>query len=175
MDWFDWAKEHLAKWKQHQKATDEYWDRFTPRAQVVLAMAHKEAKQMNHDCVGTAHLLLGLLCLKDGVAVNVLKNLGLNLEVTRAEVGKQLGVDATKRVLEYVPLTPRSKKVLGIATKEAKALGHTYIGTEHLLLGLLAEKEGPAWQVFKTANIDSEKTRREILEEITPIIYPPVD
>ena len=127
---------------------------------------------MNQNFIGTEHLLLGLIGLGNGVAVNVLKNLGLNLENVRAEVKRQADVNSEQTVLDYIPVTTRVMEVLEVAKKEAKALGHTYVGTEHLLLGLLSEKDGVAWRIFKMANIDPEKMRQEILTEITPIFLP---
>jgi ATP-dependent Clp protease ATP-binding subunit ClpC len=173
MNWFDWAKERLARWKAQQAAAREWAkETFTPRALQVFALAHKEAERLNHDVIGTEHVLLGLIKLGNGVAVNVLKNLGLNLEIVRLEVEKQVGIGSVKNVLGHTPLTPRMKKVLETAKKEAKALDHTYIGTEHLLLGLLQEREGLAAQILKKFNVDVEKTGKEILEEITPGYLP---
>lgn len=116
---------------------------------------------------------MGLLGLGNGVADNVLKNLGMNLENVRAEVKRQMGIKPDSGESNYLPLTPRARRVLDTAKSEAKALGHTYVGTEDCLLGLLAEKDGMAWRIFKMANIDPEKMRQEILSEITPIISPP--
>src|ERR687887_237043 len=113
---------------------------FTPRAQQVLALARKEADRFNHNYVGTEHLLLGLIKLGQGVAVNVLQKMGLDLETVRMEVEKQVGTGPDQKVVGNVPYTPRVKKVLALAAKEAKALNHTYVGTEHILLGLLREK-----------------------------------
>ena len=149
-----------------------YWVLLTPRAQRAFVLAHEEAKQMNQKFIGTEHLLLGLIGLGNGVAVNILKHLGLNLENIRAEVKKQIGVGSKEDALDYIPMTPQLMDVLETAKKEAKALGHTYVGTEHLLLGLLAEEAGVTWRIFKMANFDAEKIRQEILMEITPI-FPP--
>ena len=142
---------------------------FTPRALQVFGLARKEADRLKHNYIGTEHLLLGLIKLGQSVAVNLLQNLGLNLEAVRLEVEKQSGIGANENLPVFIPYTPRVMKVLGMAKKEAKALGHTYVGTEHLLLGLLQENEGLAARVFKKFNVDLEMTRRKILEEITPI------
>jgi len=115
---------------------------FTPRAQQVLALARKEADRFNHNYVGTEHLLLGLIKLGQGVAVNVLQKMGLDLETVRMEVEKQVGSGPETKMVGNVPYTPRVKKVLALAGKEAKALNHSYVGTEHILLGLLREGEG---------------------------------
>jgi ATP-dependent Clp protease ATP-binding subunit ClpC len=165
MDWFEEAEERLAKWKQAGK---EYWGKFTPRALRVVSSARSEAEQLKQNCVGTEHLLLGLLALGNGVAFNILTNLGLSLETVRAEISKGSGSIPAENPLGYIPPTPRCKRVLEMAKKEAIALGHTYIGTEHLLLALLAESDGPASGIFKRSGIDPQTTRREILSEISP-------
>ena len=141
---------------------------FTPRAQQVLALARKEADRFNHNFVGTEHLLLGLIKLGQGVAVNVLQKLGLDLETVRLEVEKQVGTGPDQKMMGNIPYTPRVKKVLALAQKEAKALNHTYVGTEHILLGLLREGDGVAARVLKNLAVDSEQTRQEILKELDP-------
>src|SRR2546430_889619 len=141
---------------------------FTPRAQQVLALARKEADRFNHNYVGTEHLLLGLIKLGQGVAVNVLQKMGLDLETVRMEVEKQVGSGPETKMVGNVPYTPRVKKVLALAGKEAKALNHSYVGTEHILLGLLREGEGVAARVLKTLEVDIERTRNEILRELDP-------
>ena len=141
---------------------------FTPRAQQVLALARKEADRFNHNFVGTEHLLLGLLKLGQGVAVNVLQKLGLDLEHVRLEVEKQVGTGPDQKVIGNIPYTPRVKKVLSLAAKEAKALTHTYVGTEHILLGLLREGDGVAARVLKNLDVDIEQARQEILKELDP-------
>src|ERR1700761_7411693 len=141
---------------------------FTPRAQQVLALARKEADRFNHNFVGTEHLLLGLIKLGQGVAVNVLQKLGLDLETVRMEVEKQVGTGPDQKMIGNIPYTPRVKKVLSLAAKEAKALNHTYVGTEHILLGLLREGDGVAARVLKNLDIDIEQTRQEILKELDP-------
>jgi ATP-dependent Clp protease ATP-binding subunit ClpC len=141
---------------------------FTPRAQQVLALARKEADRFNHNFVGTEHLLLGLIKLGQGVAVNVLQKLGLDLETVRMEVEKQVGTGPDQKMVGNIPYTPRVKKVLALAAKEAKALNHTYVGTEHILLGLLREGDGVAARVLKNLDVDIEQTRQEILKELDP-------
>src|SRR5512133_231075 len=141
---------------------------FTPRAQQVLALARKEADRFNHNYVGTEHLLLGLIKLGQGVAVNVLQKMGLDLETVRMEVEKQVGSGPETKLVGNVPYTPRVKKVLALAGKEAKALNHSYVGTEHLLLGLLRAGEGVAARVLKSLEIDIERTRQELLRELDP-------
>lgn len=145
---------------------------FTPRAQQVLALARKEADRFNHNYVGTEHLLLGLIKLGQGVAVSVLERMGLDLESVRMEVEKQVGTGPDQKVSGNIPYTPRVKKVLALANKEAKTLNHSYVGTEHILLGLLREGEGVAARVLQTLDVDIQRTRNEILSEIDPNFSP---
>src|SRR6201986_3296210 len=152
----------------------EPMNNFTPRAQQVLALARKEADRFHHNYVGTEHLLLGLIKLGQGVAVSVLQKMGLDLETVRGEVEKQVGVgQESKTPVGSIPYTPRVKKVLALAGKEAKALNHSYVGTEHILLGLLREGEGVAARVLKSLEVDIERTRNEILKELDPNFTPP--
>ncbi len=141
---------------------------FTPRAQQVLALARKEADRFNHNFLGTEHLLLGLIKLGQGVAVNVLQKMGLDLETVRMEVEKQSQQGPDQKMIGNIPYTPRVKKVLALASKEAKALNHTYVGTEHILLGLLREGDGVAAKVLKALDVDIEQCRQEILKELDP-------
>jgi ATP-dependent Clp protease ATP-binding subunit ClpC len=141
---------------------------FTPRAQQVLALARKEADRFNHNFLGTEHLLLGLIKLGQGVAVNVIQKMGLDLETVRLEVEKQVGTGPDQKMIGNIPYTPRVKKVLALASKEAKALNHTYVGTEHILLGLLREGDGVAAKVLKNLDVDIEQCRQEILKELDP-------
>src|SRR6476660_6292809 len=146
---------------------------FTPRAQQVLALASKEAERFNHNYVGTEHLLLGLIKLGQGVAVNVLQKMGLDLERVRMEVEKHVGSPPEIRMIGNIPYTPRVKKVLALAAKEAQALNHSCVGTEHILLGLLREGEGVAARVLKSLEVDPIRTRNEILKELDPNFTPP--
>src|SRR5512141_2249604 len=148
--------------------SEEAMNNFTPRAQQGLALARKEADRCNHNFVGTEHLLLGLIKLGQGVAVNVLQKLGLDLETVRMEVEKQVGTGPDQKMIGSIPYTPRVKKVLALAGMEAKALNHTYVGTEHILLGLLREGDGVAARVLKNLDVDIEQTRQEILKELDP-------
>src|SRR5208282_4487353 len=148
--------------------SDESMSNFTPRAQQVLALARKEADRFNHNYLGTEHLLLGLIKLGQGVAVNVLQKMGLDLGTVRMAVEKKTGTGPDQKVIGNIPYTPRVKKVLALASKEAKALNHTYVGTEHILLGLLREGDGIAAQVLKDLDVDIEQTRQEILKELDP-------
>jgi len=141
---------------------------FTPRAQQVLALARKEADRLNHNFLGTEHLLLGLIKLGQGVAVNVLTKMGLDLETVRLEVEKQVGTGPDQKMIGNIPYTPRVKKVIALAQKEAKNLNHTYVGTEHLLLGLLREGDGVAAKVLRSLDVDIEVARQETLKELDP-------
>ena len=153
--------------------SEENLNNFTPRAQQVLALARKEADRFNHNFVGTEHLLLGLIKLGQGVAVNVLQRMGLDLENVRQEVEKEVRTGGGEgKASGNIPYTPRVKKVLALAAKEAKALNHTYVGTEHILLGLLREGDGVAAKVLKTLDVDIEACRQEILKELDPGFQP---
>ncbi len=145
---------------------------FTPRAQQVLTLSRKEAQRFKHNYVGTEHLLLGLIKLGQGVAVNVLERMGLELETVRVEVENQVGSGPEQPLTDSIPYTPRVKKVLALANKEAKQLNHSYVGTEHLLLGLLREGEGVAARVLQSLDIDIQRTRQEVLAEIDPNFTP---
>ena len=138
----------------------------------MLALARKEADRFSHSYVGTEHILLGLIKLGQGVAVNVLQKMGLDLETVRMEVEKQVGSGPETKMVGNIPYTPRVKKVLALAGKEAKMLNHSYVGTEHILLGLLREGEGVAARVLKNLDIDIERTRNEILRELDPNFTP---
>jgi ATP-dependent Clp protease ATP-binding subunit ClpA len=146
----------------------EAMNNFTPRAQQVLALARKEADRFNHNFIGTEHVLLGLIKLGQGVAFQVLGKMGLDPENVRMEIEKQVGTGPDRKMLEPIPYTPRVKKVLALAAKEARALNHTYVGTEHLLLGLLHEGDGVAGRVLKNLGVDAEATRNCILSELDP-------
>ncbi|MFO1458163.1 MAG: ATP-dependent Clp protease ATP-binding subunit [Verrucomicrobiota bacterium] len=153
--------------------SEENLNNFTPRAQQVLALARKEADRFNHNFVGTEHLLLGLIKLGQGVAVNVLQRMGLDLDNVRQEVEKEVRTGGNEnKASGNIPYTPRVKKVLALAAKEAKALNHTYVGTEHILLGLLREGDGVAAKVLKTLDVDIEACRQEILKELDPGFQP---
>lgn len=141
---------------------------FTPRVQQVLQLARKEAEHFNHQYVGTEHLLLGLLALGEGEAVNVLQQMGVDLETLRLEVEKAVGQGQDTQTMGALPMTPRAKKVLALAAAEARELNHQYVGTEHILLGLLREDEGVAASVLKNLNIDLERTRLEVIKLLDP-------
>ena len=138
------------------------FNRFTERARRVVLLAREEAKRLDHDYLGTEHLLLGLISEGEGVAAIALQNLDIDLEQVRQEVEKTVGRGGGSLFLGQIPFTPRAKKVLELAVTEARTLGHNYIGTEHLLLGLIREGEGVAAQVLINLGADLEKVRQEI-------------
>ena len=138
------------------------FERFTERARKVVFHAQKEAKQLKHNIVGTEHLLLGLIQEGEGVAGRALEELGISLEKVREEVIKIIGV-GDQSYLGEVPFTPRAKRVLELAVDEARQLGHNYVGTEHILLGLIREGEGVAAQVLKNMGADMETARKQVM------------
>ncbi len=140
------------------------FNRFTERARKVIVYAKEEARRFNHDYIGTEHLLLGLIREGEGVAAAVLQKLGLDLETIRVEVEKLVQPGPQTQVLGDIPFTPRSKKALELSAEEARALGHNYIGTEHLLLGLVKEGEGMAYRVLLNLGLDLGKLRNEVME-----------
>ncbi|MCJ8331987.1 MAG: ATP-dependent Clp protease ATP-binding subunit [Lentisphaeria bacterium] len=152
---------------------DQPLNKFTPRAQQVLTLAKKEAKRFGHDYLGTEHLLLGLIKLGQGVAVSVLQNMNLDLETVRLEVEKHSPSSGQTMQEGDIPPTPRVKKVLQLAAQEASALHYNYIGTEHILLGLLREGEGVAAQILRNLDIDAEAVRNEVLKALDPNFIPP--
>lgn len=141
---------------------------FTPRAQQVLALARKEADRCRHNYIGTEHLLMAIIKLGQGVAVNVLERLGLTMDQLRKEVEDVMIPSQEVQVMGSVPYTPRVKKILAYASQEAKRLNHAYIGTEHILLGILGEGEGLASQVLEKAGVDIDRARQEIISELEP-------
>jgi ATP-dependent Clp protease ATP-binding subunit ClpC len=146
---------------------------FTPRAQQVLSLAKKEALHFGHDYVGTEHLLLGLIKLGQGVAVAVLQSMNLDLETVRLEVEKRTQPSAGTMQDGEIPPTPRAKKVLQLAAQEARSLNYNYIGTEHILLGLLREGEGAAAQILRSLDVDADAVRNEVLKALDPNFIPP--
>ncbi len=137
--------------------------RFTDRAQRVILIAQEEAKRLNHDYVGTEHILLGLIALSEGVASQVFQNLGIDLRKVRAEIEKIVGTGDNMMLLGEIPFTPRAKKVLEYAVEEAQHMSHSYIGTEHILLGLIREEEGVAARVLENLGLKLETVREEVL------------
>lgn len=142
------------------------FDKFTNRAKQVIKLAKKEAQRLNHNYLGTEHILLGLLKLGQGVAVNVLRNLGVDFETVRGEVEKLVGYGPEIQVYGDPALTGKVKKVFEFANEEAVSLNHNYVGTEHLLLGLLRQTDGVAAQVLENLNVNLKEVRKEVLKEL---------
>ena len=140
------------------------FDRFTDRAKKVMNLARQEAQRFNHEYLGTEHVLLGLVQEGSGVAANVLKNMNVDLDKIRMEVEKIVKTGPSMVTMGQLPFTPRAKKVLELSMEEAGNLGHNYIGTEHLLLGLIKENEGIAAQVLLNLGVKLEDVREEVLD-----------
>jgi len=140
------------------------FDKFTDRARKIIALAQKEAERFHHDYIGTEHLLLGLVKEGSGVAVTALNNLSVDVEKVRREVEKLVVVADKEAPSGPLPFTPQAKRVLELASEEARALGHPYIGTEHILLGLLSEQDSVAAQVLINLDLKLEDVRNEILD-----------
>jgi hypothetical protein len=140
------------------------FERFTERARKVMVLAQDEARHFNHNYIGTEHILLGLVSEGRGVGFQALSSLGVTLERVREQVESIVGYgDGTG---SQIPFTPRSKKVLELALREAMQLGHNYMGTEHLLLGLVRENEGVAARILSNLDVDPGRVRREVLRRI---------
>jgi len=139
------------------------FERFTDRARKVMALANQEAQRFNHEYIGTEHILLGLVKEGTGVGANVLKNLGVDLHKVRMEVERLVKSGPEMVTMGKLPQTPRAKKVIEYAIEEARNLNHNYVGTEHLLLGLLREREGVAAQVLMNMGLKLDEVREEVL------------
>src|SRR5271155_192502 len=142
------------------------FDKFTNRAKQVIKLAKKEAQRLNHPYLGTEHVLLGLLKLGQGIAVNVLRSNNLDYETVRAEVERIVGFGSEIQVYGDPALTKNVKKVFEFANEEAAALNHNYVGTEHLLLALLRQTDGVAAQVLENLNVNLKDVRKEVLKEL---------
>src|ERR1043165_7803451 len=140
------------------------FDRFTDRAKKVMNLARQEAQRFNHEYLGTEHILLGLVQEGSGVAANVLKNMSIELPKIRGEVEKIVKTGPSMVTMGQLPFTPRAKKVLELALEEASNLGHNYIGTEHILLGLIRERDGKAAKVLTNLSVKLETVREEVLD-----------
>ncbi len=138
------------------------FERFTERARQVVVLAQEEARTLKHNYIGTEHILLGLLREEEGVAAQVLQSLGITLERVRAEVVRIVG-SGEEVTSGQIPFTPRAKKVLELALREALGIGHKYIGTEHILLGLVRENEGVAARILLDFDADPEKIRDAVI------------
>lgn len=147
------------------------YERFTDRARKVLQLANQEAQRLHHEYLGTEHILLGLLKEGSGIGGWVLKHFGMEMDVLRAEVEKAVepGLTGTPVVMGRLPMAPRCKQAIEGAVEEAKALNHNYVGTEHLLLGILREPECVAVQMLTSVGVKTEDARSEVLNLIGTI------
>ena len=141
------------------------FDRFTDRARHVLTLAQDEAQRFNHAYIGTEHLLLGLIRETDGVAAQVLRSMGVDLTKVRTAVEFIIG-RGDRPVLGEVGLTPAAKRVIELSIDEARRLGHHYLGTEHLLLGLVRDGEGIAAGVLESLGVNLDKVRHEVIRTL---------
>ena len=139
------------------------FERFTDRARRVVVLAQEEARMLNHNYIGTEHILLGLIHEGEGVAAKALESLGIALEGVRQQVEEIIG-QGQQAPSGHIPFTPRAKKVLELSLREALQLGHNYIGTEHILLGLIREGEGVAAQVLVKLGADLNRVRQQVLQ-----------
>ena len=141
------------------------FERFTEKAIKVVMLAQEESRRLGHNFVGTEQILLGLIGEGAGVATKVLKSMGINLKDARIEVERIIGRGSGFVAVE-IPFTPRAKRVLEMAIEEARDLGHSYIGTEHILLALLEEEDGVATRVLENLGVDLSKVRTEVLNQV---------
>jgi ATP-dependent Clp protease ATP-binding subunit ClpC len=139
------------------------FERFTDRARRVVVLAQEEARMLNHNYIGTEHILLGLIHEGEGVAAKALESLGISLEGVRQQVEEIIG-QGQQAPSGHIPFTPRAKKVLELSLREALQLGHNYIGTEHILLGLIREGEGVAAQVLVKLGADLNRVRQQVIQ-----------
>src|ERR1700730_13860067 len=145
-----------------RRAARSMFERFTERARRVVVLAQEEARMLNHNYIGTEHILLGLIREGQGVAGRALESLGISLEAVRQQVEQIIG-RGQQAPSGHIPFTPRAKKVLELSLREAQQLGHNYIGTEHILLGLLREGSGVAAQVLVKLGADLNRARQQVV------------
>src|SRR5881628_3632828 len=139
------------------------FERFTDRARRVVVLAQEEARMLNHNYIGTEHILLGLIHEGEGVAAKALESMNISLEAVREQVQEIIG-QGQQAPTGHIPFTPRAKKVLELSLREALQLGHNYIGTEHILLGLIREGEGVAAQVLVKLGADLSRVRQQVIQ-----------
>jgi ATP-dependent Clp protease ATP-binding subunit ClpC len=140
------------------------FQRFTDRARRVVVLSQDEARGLNHNWIGTEHLLLGVIREGSGVGAKALEAMRISPDAVRQQVESIIGRGETPVPAEHIPFTPRAKKVLEMALREAQQLGHTYIGTEHILLGLVHEADGVAAQVLAVQGADLNRTRNQVVQ-----------
>ena len=139
------------------------FERFTDRARRVVVLAQDEARMLKHNYIGTEHILLGLIHEGEGVAAEALESLGISLDAVRQQVEEIIG-QGQQAPSGHIPFTPRAKKVLELSLREALQLGHNYIGTEHILLGLIREGDGVAAQVLVKLGADLNRVRQQVIQ-----------
>jgi ATP-dependent Clp protease ATP-binding subunit ClpC len=149
------------------------FERFTERARQVVVLAQDEARLLNHNYIGTEHLLLGLLREEEGLAARVLESLAVTVEKTRANVEQVVGKGDDPVATEQIPFTKRAKKVLELSLREALSLGHNYIGTEHVLLGLVREEKSVGARILLDFGLDAETVRNEVIRLLSGPAEPP--
>src|SRR5665648_118012 len=142
------------------------FERFTEKARRVVVLAQEEARKLNQNYIGTEHLLLGLIREEDGIAAKALESLSISLEDVHLQVEELIG-RGTYVPTGHIPFTPRAKKVLELSLREALQLGHNYIGTEHILLGLIREGEGVAAQVLLALGADLNRVRQQVIQLVS--------
>ena len=142
------------------------FERFTDRARRVVVLAQEEARRLNHNYIGTEHILLGLIQEGEGHAAKAIEELNINIDSVRSEVVEIIG-EGQQSPSGHIPFTPRAKKVLELSLREALQLGHNYIGTEHILLGLIREGEGVAAQVLKKLGAELSQVRQTVIKLIS--------
>jgi ATP-dependent Clp protease ATP-binding subunit ClpC len=146
-----------------REESDEMFERFTDRARRVVVLAQEEARMLNHNYIGTEHILLGLIHEGEGVAAKALESLGISLDALRQQVEEIIG-QGQHTQSGHIPFTPRAKKVLELSLREALQLGHNYIGTQHILLGLSREGDGVAAQVLVQLGTDLNPVRQQVIQ-----------
>ena len=161
-----WFRQVAGPARLRRTAREEHegmFERFTDRARRVVVLAQEEARMLNHNYIGTEHILLGLIHEGEGVAAKALESLGISLEGVRQQVEEIIG-QGQQAPSGHIPFTPRAKKVLELSLREALQLGHNYIGTEHILLGLIREGEGVAAQVLVKLGADLNRVRQQVIQ-----------
>jgi ATP-dependent Clp protease ATP-binding subunit ClpC len=141
------------------------FERFSEHARQVVVHAQDEARTLQHNYIGTEHILLGLLRAKEGIAARALASLGVRIEDVRGQVASIVG-QGDEVTAGQIPFTPRSKRVLELALREAQSLGHDYVGSEHILLGLARENDGVAYRILLDEGADAEKVRQEVIRQL---------
>src|ERR1700694_6186813 len=168
LDCYSYIQQFCDPWR----GVGQLFERFTDRARRVLVLAQEEARLLNHNFIGTEHILLGLIHEGEGVAAKALESLGISLEAVREKVEETIG-PAGSSTTGSPPFTPRAKKVLELSLREALQLGHNYIGTEHMLLGLVHEGEGVGAQVLVSLGADLSRVRQQVVRQLSGMSIEP--